>query len=69
MVDKSLNIWQVALIESHLQSRHGPAKIAAVQTAYVHGFEVEEIAAVSGLPVERVRQAILGDPTKRTGDN
>lgn len=69
MVDKRTPIWQVAFIESHLTSEHGPVKIAACRTAFNYGFDVDEIAAASGLPVWRVRQAILGEATKRTGDD
>jgi hypothetical protein len=68
MPDKTLRIWQIAYIESRLAVDHGPAKILACRFAYNHGFEVDEIAAASGLPLWRVRQAILGEATKRTGD-
>lgn len=68
MPDASLKIWQIAFLESCLSSEHGPSKIAACRTAFTHGFEVDEIVAVSGLPAWRVRQAILGEGHKRTGD-
>lgn len=69
MVDKSMRPWQVAFIESHLTSPHGPQRINACRTAYFHGFSVEEIVSVSGLPVWRVRQALLGDAVNRTTDD
>lgn len=69
MVDKSLRPWQVAFIESHLTSPHGPQRINACRTAYIHGFSVDEIVSVSGLPVWRVRQALLGDAANRTTDD
>lgn len=64
-----MKIWERAFIESHLMSPHGPQRIAACRTAYNYGFTVEEIADVSGLPLWRIRQAILGDATKRTTDD
>lgn len=64
-----MKIWERAFIESHLMSPHGPQRIAACRTAFTYGFEVEEIAEVSGLPAWRVRQAILGDAVNRTTDD
>lgn len=64
-----MKIWERAFIESHLTSPHGPQKIAACRTAYNYGFEIEEIAETSGLPVWRVRQAVLGSGINRTTDD
>lgn len=69
MPDKGLRIWQIAFIESHLTSPHGPQKIAACRTAYNYGFDIDEIAETSGLPVWRVRQAVLGSGINRTTDD
>lgn len=64
-----MRIWERQFIESHLMSVHGPTRIAACKTAFNYGFEVEEIAELSGLPVWRVRQAILGNAVNRTNDD
>jgi hypothetical protein len=65
----STPLWQRTLIESHLMSPHGPTRIAACRTAYVYGFEVDEIAELSGMPAWRVQQAIFGkSPGSMKGD-
>jgi DNA-directed RNA polymerase specialized sigma24 family protein len=46
-------------ILSHLESPIPVIKHQACRTAYVEGFEVEEIARISGLTVETVRTNIL----------
>jgi hypothetical protein len=46
-------------LESHLTSPHEPTRIAACYTAYVRGFEVDEICELTELPVERVLEAIF----------
>jgi hypothetical protein len=64
-----VTIWERVVIESQLASQHGPTRIAACITAFVHGLEVDEIAQLSGLPVWRVQQAILGkSPGSMKGD-
>jgi hypothetical protein len=67
--NKRIPIWQVAFIESHLMSPHGPQRIAACRTAYTYGFTIEEIVETSGLPKWRVLQAVLGDGVNRTTDD
>lgn len=69
MADQWAEIVRLQVIESQLRSTHGPIKVAAVRPAFNVGFEVEEIAELSGLPVWRVRQAILGEATKRESDD
>ena len=69
MPDKSLRPWQVAYIESHLTSPYGPQRISGIRTAYVYGFEPEEITELSGIPLWRVRQVLLGEAVKRTNDD
>jgi hypothetical protein len=65
----TIPIWQRSFIESHLMSQHGPTRIAACRTAWVHGFDVDEIVELSGLPLWRVQQAILGkSPGTMKGD-
>lgn len=64
-----MKIWERAFIESHLMSPHGPTRIAACRTAFVYGFDIDEIARISGLPVWRVRQAVIGNGTNRTNDD
>jgi hypothetical protein len=69
MADKHIPIWQVAFIESHLTAPHGPARIAAIPTAYNYGFEVDEIVALTEFPKWRVQQVILREAVNRTNDD
>lgn len=63
-----MRIWVRAYLESMLMSPHGPTKIAACRTAFIEGFDVDEISELSGIPVWRVRQVLLGDAVNRTTD-
>jgi hypothetical protein len=59
MVGDEVAVWQRYATELELVFGDSPSRIRAVRTAYVHGFDVELIAELSGFPVWRVRQAIL----------
>lgn len=69
MPDKSLRIWQVAMLESRLQDESTTKRVEAIPAAFWHGFTVPEIVAATGFPAWRVQQVILGDATKRTTDD
>jgi hypothetical protein len=69
MTDGWAEIVRLQVIESQLRSTHGPLKIAAIRPAFHVGIEVEDIALIAELPVWRVRQAILGEATKRESDD
>ena len=51
--------WTRQYIARRLQARHVNLRVAACKDAFVYGFEVSEIAALSGLPEDVVRAQIL----------
>jgi hypothetical protein len=54
-------IWESYAIEFALSRGDVPTRVRAVRAAYLrHGFDIDLIAELSGFPVWRVRQAILG---------
>jgi hypothetical protein len=69
MPDASAELALLAVIESQLRSKHGPIFKNAVHVAYARfGLEVDRIAEIAGLPLFTVQRALLGEATKRTGD-
>lgn len=60
MSDRGLRIWQEALFEFHLTHEDTAKRVAAIHPAFVHGFEVDELVALTGFPAWRVQQAIFG---------
>jgi hypothetical protein len=56
-----MTVWESYATEFALAFGDGPTRVRAVRAAYLsHGFDVEMITELSGLPAWRVRQAILG---------
>ncbi|WP_404430005.1 hypothetical protein LG299_10625 [Microbacterium lacus] len=54
-------VWGSYVTEHALAHGDSTSRIRAVRTAYLdHGFDIDLITELSGFPVWRVRQAILG---------
>lgn len=69
MPDKSLRIWQVAMLENRLASEKTADRVEAIPTAFHNGFEVDEIVAATGFPVWVVRRVLLREAVNRTTDD
>lgn len=56
-----VSVWERYATELALAFADNPTRVEAVRVAYFeHEFDVDLIAQLSGFPVWRIRQAILG---------
>ncbi|TDN92293.1 hypothetical protein [Microbacterium sp. BK668] len=60
-----VSVWERYATEFALAFADTPARIRAVREAYfVHEFDVDLIAQLSGFPVWRIRQAVSDGPPR-----
>lgn len=64
MSDDVDTVLELVEVEYNLTSPFGPVKIRACKRAYELGKTVEEISEISGIPMWRVRQAVLAPPPR-----